>query len=439
MQHGMKFSGVGPAPSLAIEYAPRVNVITGDNGLGKTFLLDAAWWALTRTWAGQELRPRRAVKQASISFDLDGSKATRSSTCKYEFSRSAWSRPSGRPLSPGLVLYARVDGGFAVWDPYRNYWREAPSMGVSDPQRPSAFLFNPEDVWYGLGSPTDKRARVCNGLIEDLTYWRVTEKEAHAQLQQALTILSPNPSEQIELGSVIRVPGDTTLHPSIRMPDGEQVPLLCASAGVRRICALAYLLVWAFREHLVAADELRKAPERRIIFLIDEIEAHLHPRWQRVILPALMRIVKSIHGEGETAVGATGRADVQIIATTHSPLVLASLEAEARASRDAMFDLDLVDATVTLTRRPWEPHGDANGWLTSPQLDLPTALSEPAEALLREIDALPEGAPIAEERKADLEKRLRRHFNEFHPFWLRWRDLLAARAPTRKGRTRGAA
>jgi len=41
---------VGPAPDMAIEFGPRMNLLTGDNGLGKSFLLDVAWWALTRKW-----------------------------------------------------------------------------------------------------------------------------------------------------------------------------------------------------------------------------------------------------------------------------------------------------------------------------------------------------------------------------------------------------
>ncbi len=30
---------------------------------------------------------------------------------------------AGRPENPGLVLYAMAHGGFAVWDPARNYRR----------------------------------------------------------------------------------------------------------------------------------------------------------------------------------------------------------------------------------------------------------------------------------------------------------------------------
>ena len=48
---------VGPAERLEIEFVERLNVFTGDNGLGKSFVLDIAWWILTRTWAG---RPAQA-------------------------------------------------------------------------------------------------------------------------------------------------------------------------------------------------------------------------------------------------------------------------------------------------------------------------------------------------------------------------------------------
>lgn len=41
---------VGPVPEMRMALQPRLNIVTGDNGLGKSFLLDLAWWALTQTW-----------------------------------------------------------------------------------------------------------------------------------------------------------------------------------------------------------------------------------------------------------------------------------------------------------------------------------------------------------------------------------------------------
>jgi recombinational DNA repair ATPase RecF len=57
MLHQLELCNVGPAPHLTLELGPRLNLITGDNGLGKSFLLDAAWFALTRRWP-QQLNPQ---------------------------------------------------------------------------------------------------------------------------------------------------------------------------------------------------------------------------------------------------------------------------------------------------------------------------------------------------------------------------------------------
>jgi DNA repair ATPase RecN len=35
----LKLRNVGPAPELEMRFGPRLNLITGDNGLGKSFLL----------------------------------------------------------------------------------------------------------------------------------------------------------------------------------------------------------------------------------------------------------------------------------------------------------------------------------------------------------------------------------------------------------------
>ncbi len=63
MLERLSFKNIGPAAEMALDFGERLNLLTGDNGLGKTFVLDAAWWALTRTWAeGKMLRPDAATE-----------------------------------------------------------------------------------------------------------------------------------------------------------------------------------------------------------------------------------------------------------------------------------------------------------------------------------------------------------------------------------------
>jgi hypothetical protein len=134
----LEFHAVGPASDLCIDFARRLNLIVGDNGLGKSFLLDTAWWALTRTWARRRVVPHRppAVPNIKLAY----TKRTAGDyeyTSEFDRASDTWSVNAGRPAIPGLVLYAQVDGGFSVWDPARNYWK----MDV--PARPPAFLFKP--------------------------------------------------------------------------------------------------------------------------------------------------------------------------------------------------------------------------------------------------------------------------------------------------------
>lgn len=51
----MHLKNVGPAPEVALGLAPRLNLVNGDNGLDKSFLLDA-WYCLTRRWP-QDVSP----------------------------------------------------------------------------------------------------------------------------------------------------------------------------------------------------------------------------------------------------------------------------------------------------------------------------------------------------------------------------------------------
>ena len=56
MLHSLHLQNVGPAPAFDLNLKPRLNLLTGDNGLGKTFLLNVAWFGLTRC-CPQELNP----------------------------------------------------------------------------------------------------------------------------------------------------------------------------------------------------------------------------------------------------------------------------------------------------------------------------------------------------------------------------------------------
>jgi len=57
--HYLKTQDIGPTRELEFQFASRINMLTGDNGLGKTFVLDLLWWTLTSTWVGERAFPWR--------------------------------------------------------------------------------------------------------------------------------------------------------------------------------------------------------------------------------------------------------------------------------------------------------------------------------------------------------------------------------------------
>jgi hypothetical protein len=140
-------------------------------------------------------------------------------------------------------------------------------------------------------------------------------------------------------GNPRRVYGDSREVPTLKNPfGGEDTPVLLAAAGFRRILALAYLLVWTWTEHWQTSRIKRREPARQMVLLVDEVETHLHPQWQRRMLPALVEVAKQL----EPAM------KVQMFCTTHSPLVFASLETLVDESRDRLFTFDVRDSTVVV-------------------------------------------------------------------------------------------
>ncbi len=319
---------------------------------------------------------------------------------------------------PGVVIYAGVDGSFSVWDPARNYWKgERGELATQN--RPRSFDFTPDEVWSGLLA-NDGKTQLCNGLLHDWVLWQESGKPAFDDLVKVLDALSPSGVEKMSPGTPMRVGESVKDLPSLRMPYGQDVPLIHASAGMRRIAALAYLLVWTWREHQLACERFRVNPAREIIFLIDEIECHLHPQWQRRIVPALLNVMNALTGTREVP--------VQLLAATHSPLVLASVEPEFDPSKDCIWDFDLINGEVHAQLFPWSRKGDVNSWLASEVFNLKEPVSVQAEEALGLARSFLRTTAMAQQpltqtqrqQLEDIDGKLRASLSDVDTFWIRW-------------------
>lgn len=413
----LKMSNVGPAPTMELNLGERLNLMTGDNGLGKSFLLDIVWWVLTRKWPA-EINPKLTAGkkalpagpgEALISFSFTGKSKRESYESTYLRKEQAWTGRPGRPTNPGLVLYAMADGSFAVWDPARNYWRTTPD-GVDVQDRRPAFVFSPNEVWDGL--PAADGTWLCNGLIRDWAGWQKENGQPFKYLKEILKVLSPSDKETLEPGTLTRISIDDVRDmPTIRMSYQQDVAVVHASSGMRRIMALAYFLVWAWDEHQKAAKQLQEPSTNQIVFLIDEIESHLHPIWQKSIVPALLSVMGKL----------TKSANVQLLTATHSPLIMTSVEPLFDAEKDAWFDLDFELKKVVLRRRDYEKHGDAATWLISEAFDLKSGRPLEYEKIIAEASALLEVENPDTEQIKKVNKKLVTALSPKDEFLFSWR------------------
>lgn len=364
---------------VEMSFGSRLNVITGDNSLGKSVLLDLVWKAKTDSW-----RDGVFVKR-----DEDGGVRF----CDNNFNRDVYYEYN-HISQPGDGLGLRED-----FDEYVRYldrikrnlnlyidpnacanlslkYHGKPIL-LSD--RILVYEMNNKEIWDGKENDD---YHVSQGLIADIMRWRMEDDPAATLLENVLKELSPV-DEPLTFAkrSVRPFPHDARYVPALTSRYGD-TPVTLASAAVKRILSIAYLLVWSRMELIdrLGEEQGRKA---EISLLIDEVEAHLHPQWQRKILPSLLSLADK-----------TGLFDTcpQIFITTHSPMVLASLEPHVDPARDKLFHLkpdpNADGRAVTVEELDWEKYGDISGWMTSEVFGLGYAGSFEIERLRADITAL---------------------------------------------------
>ena len=430
----LHIENIGPAQTLDLDFGRKLNIITGDNGLGKTFILEIIWWALTDTWTGDPIqpipldaKPSQAINSKInpiISFQLEGDSGTPEYYQAY-YNRLISNWQKTEPYSAhGLVVYARADGLFAVMDP------SSPPDSIYR-KGGKTIVFRKEDIWEGISSSKDDvltsargfTSRICNGLLTDWISWQQSNDESFHLLKKVLEKLSPPKTGDlgpITPGHPVRISRDSRLIPTVRHAYGE-VPVLYASEGVKRILALAYLIVWTWQEHKINSSTIQQANVKNLVFMIDEVETHLHPQWQRRILPALMDMFQEIDSE----------ITVQFITSTHSPIVLSSIENLFDEEKDKLFHLDIVEdskgqknAEVYIKDVEFEKRGTVDSWLTSQIFELkqPRGSIKTEEVITKAVK-IQLSDNVTSEQVLKITKELQEVLSAHDKFWVRWRSF----------------
>lgn len=185
--------------------------------------------------------------------------------------------------------------------------------------------------------------------------------------------------------------------------DPIKLPPHLLSQGYQSTFAwIADLLGHAF---LDAGDAVNPA-EMTGIVLLDEIDLHLHPRWQRSLVPLLRKIFPQM----------------QFIVTTHSPLVLTGFEAHE------IIRLDMVEGSVVQTTFEREPGMQTSTELMAEYFGVRTAMRPQLEDLQRRYMRL-----LANDRRTQAEQTDLDEVRELLAPYLRSSELVDVPGPTELG------
>ena len=326
----LSFSNVGPFDEVEFEFDPQVNVFTGPNNSGKS----SALWVLGELLVYPFTMPIRLLRSDNPGWSMSISCAAETDSVEGTL-----------PTDPKLLLHVYEKIGYTCYVPAQRYGTNFRSPGptvVRDPEtrleeETTLFFQDTPAIVRQMGMEAFRQAwrqyaqqpappelerrrklmlagsywvgdRAVKQKIVDLDYaaYRKERPTIRATVENLASMAS-----EITEGFRIQFLGvaedSEGLFPQFRTPDGD-VPLDVLSQGTQSIIQFLAHLIFGYAEYYDFPPDLEDKPG---ILIIDEIDAHLHPSWQRRIIPAL-----------------TGHfPNLQIFCSTHSPLMLAGLKA----------------------------------------------------------------------------------------------------------------
>ena len=317
-----------------IEFAPQFNVVIGENGSGKTAVLDGLRYALGRLAPDpgtHELPSRLTPSDARL------------------VTQPTESLPHLQAIFPVALTYEGILEGTSVsaaleWshaaEAVRLSMKDyiAPYFGTSAPDQILPLLayytasrFSREPT-ATADDPLGQEPRVhgykdCLAAVPDeMHFLRWAKRVEFVRAQEG----RPFPAWEAVKASVAHcVPDcrDMTYralddHLTVDLVSGETLPLDLLPAGVRGMLSMVADLAWraAFLNPQFGAEAVRETPG---VVLIDEIDLHLHPKWQQRVVDDLKHAFPK----------------VQFIATTHSPFIIQSL-GDMATTNDRLIVLD---------------------------------------------------------------------------------------------------
>ena len=324
----LHFTDFGPFDKISFEFDHQVNVFTGPNNTGKTAALLVLGELLVYPFAAPErfLRSGRSIWRIGYSVGndtkfMEGSLPTTDDpiqelyetvgyTCFLPAQRSGTDFRASGPSAirdveshidslMNLLVRARPTA-------LRNY---SGNEGLRQAIRDTIKSEHPElkkrrNLILSDSSIVDDQEIIQRIVDLDYAAYRQERPEIRDIIHKIISLVS-----EITEGFPMSFFGigedDGGLFPQVTTPSGV-LPLHVLSQGTQSVIHCLAHLILGYADYYGFPTDLEEKPG---ILVIDEIDAHLHPSWQRRIIPTLLRHFPKL----------------QVFCSTHSPLMLAGL------------------------------------------------------------------------------------------------------------------
>lgn len=281
---------------------PAVAVITGQNGTGKTIVLDAIRMLLHSY--GQ---PARKILRDSSNSMIEGKFSFRRRfEGEAQFCSTRYHSRIKNQLSDIATLGDHIRGGERV-PLILDYWQPALGQGTFEISQISRLRNHSEYLSQAL-SGAYKNTDITDILCH-FDYLRGSEDPSERNSGEILFKAVKRIVQASLLDGEFLYIKRSTLTPMIRQ-GGQEVPLSALNTGgLYLISRLLRLLERCYSLHVHCQTPPEMLLEPPGLLLIDEAETHLHPLWQKRLFKTILELFPNL----------------QIIATTHSPFIVSSL------------------------------------------------------------------------------------------------------------------
>lgn len=324
---------------LELTFEHDLTVLIGKNAEGKTSVLDALAVAMGPIMAGfgqtaagfhlsdvhasaNTLNSETAIAtlehifpvKAEITAHLDGHKLTWTRERKSKNGRTTWGDNGVRNFISGVAEYSTNTSPAGYTLPILAYHGVERLVGIRRGQ--GAIPPSRLGAYEAALDPKSDLTRLSS-YLESLTNKATIDAARTGAVSAAVS--AQLDAIDCAVSRALEVAGwrSPTWNPMIRaitltsVQDGVTLPLSWLSSGVRITAGLVIDLASRMARanpHLGGDDLLRQTPG---IVMIDEVDLHLHPQWQKRIISSLRETFPK----------------VQFIVTTHSPQVLSTVPA----------------------------------------------------------------------------------------------------------------